>query len=85
MVFSTKDRQKIMSAEFQPKVWAYPAGFCKNPGDFCARRRRCGGSHSSTDVVSSDQGSSRDQIEFVTMGERRKSKAGVAAGLWGLP
>jgi REP element-mobilizing transposase RayT len=29
VVFSTKDRRKVISAEFQPKMWAYAAGICK--------------------------------------------------------
>jgi putative transposase len=34
VVFSTKDRRKVISAEFQPKMWAYAAGICKNLGIF---------------------------------------------------
>ena len=34
LVFSTKDRSKIISTEFQPKMWAYAAGICKNLGIF---------------------------------------------------
>src|SRR6266446_2694184 len=29
IVFSTKDRQKSMSREFGPRMWAYAAGVCK--------------------------------------------------------
>ena len=29
LVFSTKDRHKLMSGEFRPKMWAYAAGICK--------------------------------------------------------
>jgi REP element-mobilizing transposase RayT len=29
VVFSTKDRQKIISKEFQPRMWSYIAGICK--------------------------------------------------------
>jgi putative transposase len=32
VVFSTKDRRKTISAEFQPKLWAYSAGICKKQG-----------------------------------------------------
>ena len=32
VVFSTKDRRKVIAAEFQPKMWAYAAGICKNLG-----------------------------------------------------
>ena len=32
VVFSTKDRRKTIPAEFQPKLWAYAAGICKNLG-----------------------------------------------------
>ncbi len=32
VVFSTKDRRKTISPEFQPKMWAYAAGICKNLG-----------------------------------------------------
>jgi REP element-mobilizing transposase RayT len=34
VVFSTKDRRKVISSEFQPKMWAYAAGICKNLGIF---------------------------------------------------
>ena len=30
IVFSTKDRCKIIPREFQPRMWAYIAGICKN-------------------------------------------------------
>ena len=29
VVFSTKDRRKLMSGEFRPRMWAYAAGVCK--------------------------------------------------------
>jgi putative transposase len=32
VVFSTKDRRKTISKEFQPRMWAYIAGICKNHG-----------------------------------------------------
>jgi REP-associated tyrosine transposase len=34
VVFSTKDRRKTISAEFQPRLWAYSAGICKKQGIF---------------------------------------------------
>jgi len=34
VIFSTKDRRKTIPAEFQPKLWAYSAGICKNQGIF---------------------------------------------------
>ena len=34
IVFSTKDRRKTISKEFQPRLWAYSAGICKNHGSF---------------------------------------------------
>jgi putative transposase len=30
IIFSTKDRRKIIPKEFQPTLWAYIAGVCKN-------------------------------------------------------
>ena len=30
IVFSTKDRRKSLRKEFQPKMWGYVAGICKN-------------------------------------------------------
>ena len=30
VIFSTKDRRKLIPQEFQPKLWAYIAGVCKN-------------------------------------------------------
>ncbi len=32
MVFSTKDRQKTIPTEFQPRMWAYIAGICQKLG-----------------------------------------------------
>jgi len=29
VVFSTKDRRKLMSGEFRPRMWAYAVGICK--------------------------------------------------------
>ena len=29
VVFSTKDRRKLMPNEFRPRMWAYAAGICK--------------------------------------------------------
>jgi putative transposase len=29
VVFSTKDRRKLMLGEFRPRMWAYAAGICK--------------------------------------------------------
>ena len=34
IVFSTKYRSKSISKEFQPRMWAYVAGVCKNHGIF---------------------------------------------------
>jgi len=30
VIFSTKDRRRLLSKEFQPKLWSYIAGVCKN-------------------------------------------------------
>src|SRR5579875_2024576 len=32
IVFSTKDRRSAIPMEFQPEMWAYAAGVCKNIG-----------------------------------------------------
>jgi putative transposase len=32
IVFSTKDRRKAISREFQPRMWAYAAGICAKLG-----------------------------------------------------
>ena len=32
VVFSTKDRKKVMDREFRPRLWAYIAGICANLG-----------------------------------------------------
>jgi REP element-mobilizing transposase RayT len=32
VVFSTKDRRKLISGEFQPRMWAYAAGICRKLG-----------------------------------------------------
>jgi putative transposase len=32
IVFSTKDRERIISEKFQPKLWAYMAGIATNHG-----------------------------------------------------
>jgi len=34
VVFSTKDRQKIIQPELQPRLWAYIAGICQKLGAF---------------------------------------------------
>ena len=34
VAFSTKHRSKFISKEFQPRLWAYVAGICKNHGIF---------------------------------------------------
>jgi putative transposase len=34
LVFSTKDRRKLITREFQPRLWAYIAGICKHDGIF---------------------------------------------------
>jgi len=34
IVFSTKERRKTISKEFQPRMWAYVAGICKKHGVF---------------------------------------------------
>lgn len=34
VVFSTKDRRKIMPRDFQRRVWAYVVGICANEGIF---------------------------------------------------
>jgi putative transposase len=34
IVFGTKYRRKSISKEFQPRMWAYAAGICKNHGIF---------------------------------------------------
>jgi len=32
VVFSTKERQKIIHKDIQPELWSYMAGICKNQG-----------------------------------------------------
>ena len=34
VVFSTKERRKLISVEFRPRLWAYAAGICKSLGIF---------------------------------------------------
>jgi putative transposase len=34
VVFSTKDRAKLIPKDFQPRLWAYSAGICKKDGIF---------------------------------------------------
>jgi putative transposase len=34
VVFSTKERRKLISLEFRPSLWAYVGGICKNLGIF---------------------------------------------------
>jgi REP element-mobilizing transposase RayT len=34
VIFSTKDRRKLIPKEFQPRMWAYAAGICKTDGIF---------------------------------------------------
>ena len=37
LVFSTKNREKSMPPDFQPRLWAYVAGICKREGIFAHR------------------------------------------------
>ena len=32
VVFSTKDRRKLIPKDFQPRMWSYAAGICKHHG-----------------------------------------------------
>jgi len=32
LIFSTKDRRKSIPHDFQPHLWSYVAGICKNHG-----------------------------------------------------
>jgi len=34
VVFSTKDRAKLLPKDFQPRLWSYAAGICKKEGIF---------------------------------------------------
>jgi len=34
LVFSTKDRRKLIHTELQPRMWSYIAGLCKNENIF---------------------------------------------------
>lgn len=34
VVFSTKERRKVIPEEFQPKLWSYAVGVCKKDGIF---------------------------------------------------
>ena len=34
VIFSTKERHKLISKEMQPRLWAYMAGICRNHGMF---------------------------------------------------
>jgi putative transposase len=34
VVFSTKDRRKLIHPDFQPRIWAYIAGICQSLGIF---------------------------------------------------
>ena len=34
IIFSTAKRRKLIEKEFQPKLWAYMAGICRNHGIF---------------------------------------------------
>jgi REP element-mobilizing transposase RayT len=87
VVFSTKGRCKSISAEFQPKVWAYAAGICKKQGIFV---HAIGGMEDHARFLMQvpshgfSQGGWHDQREFVAVGERRRSQVRVAAGLGGI-
>src|SRR5215471_10618807 len=32
IIFSTKERQRLITKEMQPKLWSYMAGICRNKG-----------------------------------------------------
>ncbi len=65
VIFSTKERKKSLSDDFQPKLWAYMAGIAHNQGfdidDRWRRRRPCACSpRPAADYVSSQ---SRSALE----------------------
>jgi REP element-mobilizing transposase RayT len=71
LVFSTKERRRLISAEFQPALWAYVAGLCKKNEIFV---HAVGGmdDHIHSLVQNSGdagigQGGPDDQVEFVAM------------------
>jgi hypothetical protein len=42
LVFSTRNRRNIIAKEWQPRLWAYLAGICKNHEMICPGGRRDG-------------------------------------------
>jgi len=77
LVFSTKERRKLIPAEFQPALWAYVAGVCKKNDIFVYvvggidNHIHFANSNSVDDDVGED--SSHDQVEFVAMGRRTRA------------
>jgi hypothetical protein len=73
LIFSTKDRRKLLPKEFQPKLWAYVAGVLQEPPDRSRgdrwNRRSYSSAHSDSRAFEPVGGGASDQIEFVKMVE----------------
>jgi hypothetical protein len=73
LVFSTKNREKILAKDFLPSLWAYTAAICKNHDLLTFARRRHRRPHPSPFPITSDNaaGQCRDscEIQFLKMAE----------------
>jgi hypothetical protein len=77
VVFSTKQRRKLITKEFQPKLWSYIAGIARNNGFFGSRQWRHGGSCAFADPIAGNtdfgQSSAIAQGKLLKMGGRART------------
>jgi len=73
IIFSTKDRQKLLPGDFRPRMWAYAAGVCKK---LDIPVLAIGGMEDHVHLllrippdIGARQGGSRHQIELFPLGE----------------
>ena len=77
VVFSTKDRRKLLSGEIRPRLWAYAVGICKKVDILVLA---VGGMEDHIHFLlqippqlGCGKGGSRHKVELFTVGERRRS------------
>jgi hypothetical protein len=74
VVFSTKERETLLSKPMQPKLWAYMAGIARNHDFLVAGQWRHGGPCASAIAIASHTGAGQghwaDQGQFIAMDRR---------------
>src|SRR6185312_15349525 len=85
VVFSTKLREKLIAENFQPRLWKYVTGICKNI-DLISCNRRDGRSSaspfSSSRELQARRCNARHQNKFFKMDKRPSGAIRMAGRLW---